>query len=66
MYNRLFDFLDDIKSDFIEESNKEHPEWPRVIEDAAEKGRAKLLKYYRKINNKYSYLFNYTTILDLI
>ena len=64
MYNRLFDFLDEMKSDFTEETETEYPDWPKVVQDAALRGRNKLSKYYGHTAGERGYLFNCATILD--
>ena len=49
MYNRLFDFLDKMTKDFDEDTdNNGDTSWPEVVRAAAERGRAKLSKYYSR------------------
>jgi hypothetical protein len=40
-------------------------DWLRVVQDAAERGRLKLSKYYLMTERERGYLFNCVTILDL-
>jgi hypothetical protein len=66
MYNRLFDFLDKMTEDLGEDlENQDSVEWPAVVKAAAERGRAKLSKYYLKTDKERGFLFNCATILDL-
>lgn len=62
MYNQLFDFLDQMEVDLGEDS--ENSNWPKVVQAAAAKGRAKLSKYYSKTDKERGFLFNCATILD--
>lgn len=65
MYNRLFDFLDKMLEDLDEDlESQDSREWPAVVQDAAEKGRVKLSKYYSKTGKEQGFLFNCATILD--
>jgi hypothetical protein len=65
MYNRLFDFLDQMTEELGEDSNNlENTEWPSVVRAAAEKGRSKLTKYYSRTGEEQGFLFNCATILD--
>lgn len=64
MYNRLFDFLDQMIEGLGEDSENRDIEWPAIVKGAAEKGRAKLSKYYSKTDEERGYLFNCATILD--
>ena len=65
MYNRLFDFLDQIKVDVGENLEvADHATWPDVVRAAAEKGRGKLSKYYSRTYSEQGFLFNCGTILD--
>jgi hypothetical protein len=65
MYNALFDFLDDMQTSLGDHCNEaEGIEWPAVVEAAAEKGKAKLKKYYSKTWEERGYLFNCATVLD--
>jgi hypothetical protein len=65
MYNRLFDFLDKMTEDLGEDlENQDSVEWPAVVKAAAERGRAKLSKYYSKTDKERGFLFNCATILD--
>jgi hypothetical protein len=65
MYNRLFDFLDKMTEDLDEDlENQEGTDWPAVVRAAAERGRAKLSKYYSRTGAEHGFLFNCATILD--
>lgn len=65
MYNRLFDFLDQINDNLGEDpGNGETIDWPRVVREAANQGREKLSKYYQRTDEERGYLFNCATILD--
>jgi Domain of unknown function (DUF4413) len=65
MYNRLFDFLDQISEELGEEANTgDNSEWPTIVKAAAEKGKAKLSKYYSRTGGEQGFLFNCATILD--
>ena len=65
MYNRLFDFLDQMTEELGEESNNmDNTEWPDVVRAAAEKGRSKLTKYYSRTGGEQGFLFNCATVLD--
>jgi hypothetical protein len=65
MYNRLFDFLDQMTEELGEEVDSiDNSKWPDVVKAAATKGRAKLSKYYSKTDHEYGFLFNCATILD--
>ena len=65
MYNRLFDFLDQMTEELGEDSNNlENTDWPNVVRAAAEKGRSKLTKYYSRTGEEQGFLFNCATILD--
>jgi hypothetical protein len=65
MYNRLFDFLDQMTEDLNEDlENQESTDWPAVVRAAAEKGQAKLSKYYSKTDAQHGFLFNCATVLD--
>jgi hypothetical protein len=65
MYNRLFDFLDQLTDDFEEDSgSNNNSDWPDIVKAAAEKGKAKLRKYYAKTGGEQGFLFNCATILD--
>jgi hypothetical protein len=66
MYNKLFDFLDEMNDDLGEDSgSNDGIDWPAVVLSAANKGRDKLSKYYSKTDEERGYLFNCATILDL-
>lgn len=66
MYNRLFDFLNEMNYDLGEELNHtELEEWPDVVKHAATKGKEKLTKYYSRTGSERGYLYNCATILDL-
>jgi hypothetical protein len=65
MYNRLFDFLDQMTEELGDNpSSSDNPEWPEVVRAAAEKGRVKLSKYYSKTGDEQGFLFNCAAILD--
>lgn len=65
MYNRLFDFLDQIKVDIGVNLDVADPTtWPDVVKAAAERGRQKLSKYYSRTYDEQGFLFNCGTILD--
>jgi hypothetical protein len=65
MYNRLFDFLDDMIEELGEDSNNsDNTRWPDAVKAAAESGRAKLTKYYSRTGAEQGFLFNCATILD--
>jgi hypothetical protein len=65
MYNTLFDFLDEMSSDFIEDPrNNDRVDWPAIVLSAANRGKDKLSKYYSKTNEERGFIFNYATILD--
>jgi hypothetical protein len=66
MYNKLFNFLDDITSKLGDDdhSEGEYDDWPDIVRAAAEKGREKLRKYYSRTGDEQGYLFNCATILD--
>ena len=65
MYNRLFDFLDEMTQELGEDSNHaESTEWPEIVRTAAEKGKTKLSKYYSRTGDEQGFLFNCATILD--
>lgn len=65
MYNRLFDFLDEITEKLGEDvEDQEDDDWPSVVRAAADRGRAKLSKYYSKTEAARGFLFNCATILD--
>ena len=67
MYNRLFDFLDDMVSGLGEDSESTEGQgldWPAVVKKAAKNGEEKLRKYYSKMSEQRGYLFNCVTILD--
>ena len=70
MYNRLFDFMDDMTKELDdsvdEDSGEQHDdnEWPTIVLNAANKGREKLSKYYSKTDASRGYLFNCATVLD--
>jgi hypothetical protein len=65
MYNRLFDFLDDINEEVGEDTAQvDNIGWPDIVRAAAEKGRAKLSKYYSKTGGEQGYLFNCAAVLD--
>lgn len=65
MYNRLFDFLDDITEELGEDVNHvDNTEWPDIVRAAASKGRDKLRKYYSRTGGEQGFLFNCATILD--
>ena len=65
MYNRLFDFLDEMTNNLGDDAeNQEDIDWPAVVRDAAEKGQSKLSKYYSKTNHERGYIFNCASILD--
>jgi hypothetical protein len=65
MYNTLFDFLDEMSGDFIEDpGNNDRVDWPAVVLSAANRGKDKLSKYYSKTNEERRFIFNYATILD--
>jgi hypothetical protein len=46
--------------------NQESTDWPAVVRAAAERGRAKLSKYYSRTDAEHGFLFNCATILDPI
>ncbi|KAF1913612.1 hypothetical protein BDU57DRAFT_454966, partial [Ampelomyces quisqualis] len=62
MYNRLFNFLDQITSKL---SYKEDKSTYSVVRAVVEKGKKKLLKYYSRIDAEQGYLYNVATILNL-
>ena len=66
MYNKLFNFLNDITSKLGDDdySKGEYDNQPNIVRAAAEKGREKLRKYYSQTGNEQGYLFNCATILD--
>jgi hypothetical protein len=65
MYNRLFDFLDDMNEEVGEDTAQvDNIGWPDIVRAAAEKGRAKLSKYYSKTGGEQGYLFNCAAVLD--
>jgi hypothetical protein len=65
MYNRLFDFLDDINEEVGEDTAQvDNIRWPNIVRAAAKKGRAKLSKYYLKTGCEQGYLFNCAAVLD--
>ncbi|KAI0573130.1 Dimer-Tnp-hAT domain-containing protein [Pyrenophora tritici-repentis] len=65
MYNRLFDFLDKMSVDLDDDTeNDDTTTWPAVVRAAAERGRAKLSKYYSRTEAERGFLFNCATILD--
>lgn len=65
MYNRLFDFLDQMRVELGSETETDGAsDWPDVVKNAALQGKAKLSKYYAKTDNKSGVLFNCATILD--
>jgi hypothetical protein len=66
MYNRLFDFLDQMTLELSneEDENGGHDSWPDVVKAAAERGKKKLSKYYSRTEDERGYLYNCATILD--
>jgi hypothetical protein len=65
MYNTLFDFLDEMSGDFIEDpGNNDGVDWPAVVLSAANRGKDKLSKYYSKTDEERGFIFNCATILD--
>jgi hypothetical protein len=65
MYDRLFNFLDDMLLDLDEDpENQDDIEWPAVVRAAAEKGREKLKKYYAMTDDERGLIFNCATVLD--
>jgi hypothetical protein len=65
MYNRLFDFLDQMTEELGEESiSVEGTAWPEAVKAAAEMGRSKLSKYYSRTGKEQGFLFNVATVLD--
>ncbi|KAF2876486.1 hypothetical protein BDV95DRAFT_464366, partial [Massariosphaeria phaeospora] len=44
--------------------NRDTSEWPTVVRAAADKGRAKLSKYYGRTGDERGFLFNCATVLD--
>lgn len=65
MYNRLFDFLDEMTEQLGDETNHaDNTEWPDVVKAAAAMGRSKLTKYYSRTGQVQGFLFNCATILD--
>lgn len=59
MYNKLFDFIDDMKKRMPGEKG-----WEKIVKEAAQKGGDKLSKYYSKTGDERGYLFNCATILN--
>lgn len=64
MYNRLFDFLDDMTTSLSTGANGARDDWPTVVQEAADKGRTKLSKYYGKTSEERGFLFNCAVVLD--
>jgi hypothetical protein len=65
MYNRLFNFLDDLTDDLGEDSeDAHHSDWPDVVKAAAQAGRDKLSKYYARTGGEQGFIFNAATVLD--
>ncbi|RAR14477.1 AC transposase [Stemphylium lycopersici] len=65
MYDRLFDFLDNMTAELDEDlDNQDATEWPDIVKTAAQRGRAKLSKYYAKTDDERGFLFNCATVLD--
>jgi hypothetical protein len=65
MYNRLFDFLDEmIETVGDDTAQVDNTRWPEIVIAAAEKGREKLKKYYSKTAGEQGYLFNCAAILN--
>ncbi|RAQ93883.1 transposase-like protein [Stemphylium lycopersici] len=44
--------------------NQDATEWPDIVKTAAQRGRAKLSKYYAKTDDERGFLFNCATVLD--
>jgi hypothetical protein len=67
MYNKLFDFLNEMRVDFSEDPGDDNDgiDWPAVVLSAAKKGKEKLSKYYSKTDKERGFIFNCATILDL-
>ena len=66
MYDKLFDFLDNMTAELDEDlDNQDATEWPDIVKTAAQRGRAKLSKYYAKTDDERGFLFNCATVLDL-
>jgi hypothetical protein len=65
MYNTLFDFLDEMSGDFIEDlGNNDGVDWLAIVLSAANRGKDKLSKYYSKTDEERGFIFNCATILD--
>jgi len=65
MYNRLFDFFDEMEKDLTTNIEyQEDTEWPLIVRTAVKRGQRKLSKYYGKTENQRGLLFNCATILD--
>jgi hypothetical protein len=65
MYNRLFDFLDEMIETVGEDTAQvDNTRWPEIVIAAAEKGRDKLRKYYARTAGEQGYLFNCAAILN--
>jgi hypothetical protein len=65
MYNKLFDFLDEMRVDFSDDLGDDNGiDWPAVVLSAAKKGKEKLSKYYSKTDEERGFIFNCATILD--
>jgi transposase len=65
MYNRLFNYLDTITISLDDDLSGQGDKWLIVVKAIVEKSKQKLSKYYKRIDKKRSFLFNYITILDL-
>jgi hypothetical protein len=66
MYNKLFDFLNEMRVDFSEDPGNDNNSinWLAVVLSAAKKGKEKLSKYYSKTDKERGFIFNCATILD--
>ena len=66
MYQLLFNFLNKITQELGEDLNYvKNTKQPEIVKAAANKGKAKLLKYYVKTRDEQGYMFNCATVLDL-
>jgi hypothetical protein len=65
MYNKLFNFLDEMRVDFSDDPGDDNSiDWPAVVLSAAKKGKEKLSKYYLKTDEERGFIFNCATILN--